>query len=342
MSEIIPNLVSTIIPTFNRPQMLREAVQSVLDQTYRPIEIIIVDDGSTDNTPDVARSLQEQHPDVIRVHLKENSGAGPTREAGRKLARGEFIQYLDSDDLLRPKKFELMVQALQDNPDCGAAYGYICVHPRGRPPLEKPYKASGDTRETLFPWLLSDRWWNTDCPLYRRSVTDEIGPWTDLRWSQDWEYDARVAALGTKLVHVKDWVCDERHHDNGRQTDSADWTRDHVRLKTRKRLLELLIQHADTGGVDEFTPQRQHVTRWIFATARHCAGAGLTVEAHELLATADRAAGNCDSVRKGFRAFRWLCRCVGTKNAGRVFALVDKFRAPGEFTMTESFAKDLQ
>ncbi|MEQ9409413.1 MAG: glycosyltransferase family A protein, partial [Fuerstiella sp.] len=176
MPEIIEHLVSTIIPVYNRPGMLREAVQSVLNQTYRPIEIIIVDDGSTDDTPQVAEQLVAAHPDIIRFHQKENSGPGPTREAGRRMARGEFIQYLDSDDLLRPKKFELMVQALRDHPDCGAAYGWICVHPFNEPPKEKPFKGSGETRETLFPWILADRWWNTDCPLFRRTVCDEAGP----------------------------------------------------------------------------------------------------------------------------------------------------------------------
>ena len=91
MSEIIPNLVSTVIPVFNRPTMLREAVASVLAQTYRPIEVIIVDDGSTDETPRVGEALSLAHPGEIFFLRKANSGPGPTRELGRLAARGEFI-----------------------------------------------------------------------------------------------------------------------------------------------------------------------------------------------------------------------------------------------------------
>src|SRR4051795_5577813 len=95
-------IVSTIIPVFNRPAMLREAVASVLAQTYRPIEIIIVDDSSTDDTPVVIDELAARHPEVRGIR-RPNGGPGLARESGRGEARGEFIQYLDSDDLLMPR-----------------------------------------------------------------------------------------------------------------------------------------------------------------------------------------------------------------------------------------------
>lgn len=341
MSEIVSDLVSTIIPVFNRPHMLREAVQSVLNQTWRPIEIIIVDDGSTDETPAVGEQLQQKHPEFITFLRKENTGPGPTRELGRRHARGEFIQYLDSDDLLRPRKFEMMVNGLRDHPECGAAYGYICVHPKGRPPLDNPFKATGETRPTLFPWLLADRWWNTNAPLYRRSVCDAVGPWSDLRWSQDWEMDGRVGALGTRLLHVKDWVTDERHHGTGRQTDSADWMQPE-RIRARKRFQELMLGHAEKAGVDEFMPERQHFTRWIFATARNAAAAGLIQETTDLLQLAERSAGANSEVRRGFMTFRTVCSLVGIRSAGSLFLAAQSLKKPASrFTLKESFAKDL-
>src|SRR5688500_1554911 len=92
--KIIPNLVSTIIPVHNRAAMLVEAVNSVLAQTHRPIEIIVIDDGSTDDTARVADDLASRHPNEIRVIHQQNTGAGLAREAGRQMANGEFIQYL--------------------------------------------------------------------------------------------------------------------------------------------------------------------------------------------------------------------------------------------------------
>src|SRR6185503_12200391 len=120
---IVPGLVSTIIPVYNRAAMLAEAVNSVLAQAHRPIEIIVVNDGSTDDTQTKANGLAALHPNEIRVIHQANTGPGLAREAGRQVASGEFIQYLDSDDLLLPRKFELQVEGLRSNPDCGVSYG---------------------------------------------------------------------------------------------------------------------------------------------------------------------------------------------------------------------------
>ncbi len=343
MQDTVPGLVSTIIPCFNRPQMVREAVQSVLGQTYRPIEIIVVDDGSTDDTPATVQQLVDTYPEIVRLIRKSNSGAGPTREAGRQVARGEYIQYLDSDDLLRPQKFEKQVAALKANPQCDAAYGWICVHKLNTPPSNKPYKASGEKRGTLFPWLLADRWWNTDAPLFRRRLCDEIGPWSDLRWSQDWEMDGRVAALGTKLAYVADWMCDERHHTTGRQTDTADWVRDPVRLRSRTKFLSMMLQHAIRGNVSAESPERMHFTRWMFTTARHAAAAGLSAEARELLQLTHRSASGNPKSLKGVRAFEILSGLLGLASAGRIAFYLEQLRkTPSRLTIQESHAKAVQ
>src|SRR5262245_34526643 len=118
---MIRDLVSTIIPVYNRPDLLVDAVHSVLAQTYRPIEVIIVDDGSTDSTPQIARDLADRHPQVIRWIRQTNGGPGRARQTGLETARGEYVQYLDSDDLLLPRKFELQVAALAIAQDSAAA-----------------------------------------------------------------------------------------------------------------------------------------------------------------------------------------------------------------------------
>ena len=124
MMTRLDGLVTTIVPVYNRTDMLAEAVDSVVDQSYRPIEIIIVDDGSTDDTPAACDALAAAHPDIIRVIHQPNGGPGLAREAALGAARGEFIQFLDSDDLLLPGKLEAQVAALQQQPECGVAYGW--------------------------------------------------------------------------------------------------------------------------------------------------------------------------------------------------------------------------
>jgi glycosyltransferase involved in cell wall biosynthesis len=193
-------LVSTIIPVHNRPRLLREAIESVLTQSYRPIEIVIVDDGSTDETPAVAAGFASRYPDIVRVLHIANAGPGAAREAGRALARGEFLQYLDSDDLLAPTKFETQVAALRACPECGTAYGHTRAYAIGQKPPEKPWKRTGECIATMFPSFLASRWWDTSTPLYRRDVCDRAGPWTNLCCEEDWEYDCRIARLGVRLA----------------------------------------------------------------------------------------------------------------------------------------------
>jgi glycosyltransferase involved in cell wall biosynthesis len=175
--------------------MLREAVASVLTQTYRPIEILIVDDGSTDDTPAVVEELERTHAEVRAFH-RANGGAGTARETARLAARGEFIQHLDSDDLLLPRKFEMQVAALSERLDCGAAYGWTRLRHQDGTVEPHPWKRSGDAIDAMFPAMLAMRWWDTPTPLYRASVIREAGPWTSLRIEEDWEYDCRIAARG--------------------------------------------------------------------------------------------------------------------------------------------------
>src|SRR5215475_11301137 len=151
---LVEGLVSTVIPVHNRPLLLREAVESVLAQTYRPIEIVIVDDGSTDDTAQSIAALAAGYPSIVR-HLRiPNGGPGAAREAGRLMANGEFIQYLDSDDLLLPRKFEMQVGGLRAHPECGVAYGRTRVYRVGDPPSNLSCKRTGERIETIFPSFL--------------------------------------------------------------------------------------------------------------------------------------------------------------------------------------------
>ncbi|MCS7469433.1 glycosyltransferase family 2 protein [Stieleria sp. ICT_E10.1] len=336
---MIENLVSTIIPVHNRPQMLRVAVKSVLAQTHRPIEVIIADDGSTDQTPAVARELVEQHPDIVRYIRHENAGPGPARELGRRIARGEFIQYLDSDDRLLPNKFADQIAAFRKRPDCLVAYGITRLVDRNGKVLADPFKWTSREIPELFPGLLVDRWWCTHTPLYRRSLTDQIGPWCDMRWSQDWEYDSRIGSLGTKLVHCGTHVSEHVHHDGVRQTSSASWTTDPTRLRNRVQLMNVLWEGATKAGVPQSAPERQHFARWCFAIGRNCAVQGMRPEALRCFELAEFSAGSAGAGRKGIALYRLLFNTLGSGIIRRIESVVQRVRRrPGAATMEQSFA----
>ena len=108
-------LVSVIIPTYNRARFLPQAIQSVLDQTLQDLEIIVVDDGSTDNTKAI---LEDYKASVVCVHT-EHRGVSHARNTGMRVARGQYIGFLDSDDTYLPYKLELQFAFLETHPDIG-------------------------------------------------------------------------------------------------------------------------------------------------------------------------------------------------------------------------------
>jgi glycosyltransferase involved in cell wall biosynthesis len=111
-------LVSVVIPVLNRERFLREAIQSVLDQTYRPFEVIVVDDGSTDDSVTIARSFP-----AVCVIEQPHAGPSVARNRGIAASKGEFLAFLDADDLMPPDKLERQIGYLNEHPVVGCVLG---------------------------------------------------------------------------------------------------------------------------------------------------------------------------------------------------------------------------
>jgi glycosyltransferase involved in cell wall biosynthesis len=300
--------------------MLSEAVASVLRQTHRPIEVIIVDDGSTDDTASVADSLARAHPEIRVIH-QANQGVGRAREAARIAARGEFIQHLDSDDLLEPAKFATQLAGLRDHPDCDVSYGWTRIRFRDGSTNPEPWKRTGEAIDRMFPSMLRERWWDTSTPLYRHSVVERAGPWLPLRCEEDWEYDCRMAALGVRLQHVRAWVSETRRHDDhvsGRSEASV--------LRDRAAAHAAILTHAQGAGIGGEASEMRHFSRELFLLARQCGAAGLGRESSELFALAGRASP-AEAGRVQFGLYGVLARVLGWSRMGRVSAALDRIRA---------------
>lgn len=197
--------VSVIIPCFNQARFLSDCIASLQAQTYPHWEAIIVNDGSPDNTREVALKLSETEP-RIRYIEQENRGLSGARNSGVAKSRGDFLQFLDSDDVLESDKLRYQVEFLQRRPEIGIVYGDVRYFKTGAPweravsPLleedaspwiPKLWAANGN----LLSKLAQENIMAVNCALLRRSVMERIGSWNEnLEALEDWEYWIRCAS----------------------------------------------------------------------------------------------------------------------------------------------------
>lgn len=199
-------LVSILIPLYNAEKYIAETIESCLNQTYENIEIIILDDGSTDNSFAVAKSYADKH-DCIHLYTHENSGAQVTRNKLFELSSGEYIQYLDADDLLHANKIKSQMDILINKPDTSIALCRLCTFTRTVEHATcKELSVYKDYKDSLQ--FLIDMWSNLEALnpivwLIQRNLIENSGGWdTRLIKNQDGEFFARVVALSKEIFFV--------------------------------------------------------------------------------------------------------------------------------------------
>jgi len=300
-------LVSTIIPVFNRPVLLREAVASVLAQTYRPIEIVVVDDGSGVESRRAAERLAVEHAEVVLI-LQENSGVSAARNAGLQRASGEFIQFLDSDDLLMPEKFARQVAGLAGDPGAGISYCYAREYVLGTTPSGVPARKTARSFREMFPEMLHGRFWPTPAPLFRRTVTDAVGWFRGLAIFEDWEYECRAAAEGVRLHHCREFLADKRdvHAQEGRTKGGVPPGKFGDYLEVH----ELIFDCARKAGVGRTDLAK--FSRKLFRIAWRCAAEGPEADAKRALQLAIEASPR----PAAFRVYQTVSRVWGWRSVG--------------------------
>jgi glycosyltransferase involved in cell wall biosynthesis len=200
-------LVSVVIPVYNRAHLIERAIGSVLAQTYRNFEIVVVDDGSTD---DLAGILSRTAPAQLRrVTHPRNRGAAAARNTGVSAAAGEYVAFLDSDDIWYPQKLAAQVAAMRDQPPdvAGTVCAYDCVK-TGQPP--RCIVPNWTPRTFARSQLLGCTCGPGTTLLCRRAVFAEIGHYDEeLRRLEDWDWLLRLAENGYRLLGSSDvlaWV----------------------------------------------------------------------------------------------------------------------------------------
>lgn len=190
MSAIHP-LVSVIIPTYNHGEFIEEAIGSVLAQTYRNLEVLVIDDGSTDQTFETLKRFQGR----LRYVFQENQGVSSARNRGIRMAWGDFIAFLDSDDAWLPEKLELQMEILMQNPSVGlVGCGVLFVDSSGGVEKEWIPKDYAGQEEFLEELRVRNVFFNPSCAVLRRDCFDRVGLFKErLRFGEDWDMWLRVA-----------------------------------------------------------------------------------------------------------------------------------------------------
>jgi glycosyltransferase involved in cell wall biosynthesis len=212
-------LVSVIIPCFNYGQFVGEAIQSVLNQTYPDLEVIVVDDGSTDTTRDVVYSFRDPR---IRYVYQENAGENVARNTGIQQARGEFIAFLDADDLWLPQKLEKQLRLFEEDPEVGLAYclfSYFDSESGNVVGFHKEYKCfRGNVLEKLY----EKNFIGSPTPVIKRDVFEKTGLFeTDDQSVDDWTLWTKIA-FHYKIDYVPEVLAKYRIHIGAMSYRTAD------------------------------------------------------------------------------------------------------------------------
>jgi glycosyltransferase involved in cell wall biosynthesis len=254
MTFVSEPLVSVIIPAYNGSPFIRQAIQSVLDQTYPHAEIIVVDDGSTDDTPQLVGAFGPRVT-LIRQH---NQGVAAARNAGLRAARGEFAAFLDQDDWWRPEKLAQQVTCFAADPDLGLVHTNVAHFDdttssyTGRlSPVEESSVLVGRTFDRL---VLGNGIYNSSV-MIRRALLDRVGYMnTDIPGNtiQDYDLWLRIARCAS-FAYLHDELAVFRLHAN-----QGTWKRQAM-LTDEIQLLERVVGPAGLLA----DPARRNRLAWL-------------------------------------------------------------------------------
>ncbi len=240
--------VSIIIPTYNHAKYLPDAIKSCLAQTYPDIEIIVVDDDSTDNT----REVVARYSQVTYIH-QPNQGPATARNTGWRQSRGAYLQFLDADDLLLPTKIEKCMAVFDSHPEIGVVYTESEIRSAD---LKQTYpidQVGGHGLETLSLRSIILRTWPffpPHGPLIDRRRIEQVGGFDEsLRHADDWLMWVSLAAYGVTFYRVPEALVIHRKLSGSYSSHSLDMARERVRIAEKFRTLPIPATTVDIDAV---------------------------------------------------------------------------------------------
>jgi glycosyltransferase involved in cell wall biosynthesis len=195
--------VSVIIPAYNAERTIRETINSVLEQTFFDFELIIINDGSTDNTLQLVNEVKDSR---LRVYSYSNAGLSMARNRGITHAKGEYISFIDADDLWTSDKLEMQVQALEKSPTSGVAYSWtMCMDNSGK--VFYPGVIANFQGNVYSHLLISNFIASGSNVLIRAEAIKSVGEFDiTLKSCEDWDYWLRLAPKWNFVVVPKSQI----------------------------------------------------------------------------------------------------------------------------------------
>jgi len=214
-------LVSVIIPVYNYARYLAEAVESVLSQTYKQLEVIVVDDGSTDESGEVARSFADRG---VRYCHQVNAGIGPARNTGVEVAQGDFIAFLDADDRWPVTKIERQLRAFESDPTLDMVFGQAAQLQNG-PEWESGIKNQELGVASMVPGMVAGTM------LIKRDAFSRVGKFQgDLKVGEFIDWYARAVELQIRSLVLPDLFLWRRIHDSNQGVRERQSVSDYARV----------------------------------------------------------------------------------------------------------------
>ena len=226
-------LVRVIIPVFNYDRFLAEAIECVLSQTYRNLEVIVVDDGSTDRTSEVAKSFADRG---VRYCYQENAGIGPARNTGVELAQGEVFAFLDADDRWPEAKIERQLRAFENDPVLEMVFGQAAQLHHG-PEWEAGVKDNKLPAAGLVPGIIPGTM------IVKRDAFFRVGNFPGgLKVGEFIDWYGRAVQLQIRSVTLPDLFLFRRIH------DSNQGIRERQSISDYARVLKASLDRRRAGG----------------------------------------------------------------------------------------------
>ncbi len=213
--------ISVVIPLYNHEKYIEQTIDSVLDQTVKPKEIIIIDDGSQDSSLEKAQGYAKKYPDLFTVIGQKNRGAHATINRGILMAKSELISILNSDDNYKQERFAQCVKEFAKDPSLSAiATGIEFIDQEGDiienvPWYEDAVKFHYENREDFFLSLVNANFFMTTSNfIFKKEIIADIGLFADLRYAHDYDFFLNCIATGHKIIFHDTPLVQYRMHDS--------------------------------------------------------------------------------------------------------------------------------